>query len=199
MIQRELYETKEDGRHLYRIYSDTDHKISDSDGQVYDEVIHYEDSEYSETEEYVGVDGSESYDDIVEALGITRKINHIGLTDNEALSVMELYPRWESKIGKTIEQGYITLYADRLWRARQTHTTLEIYPPSITTSALYEVVEREHSGEADDPIPYAPPMEIFEGKHYVEDGIIYRCTRDSGVALSHSLSALVGIYVEEVK
>lgn len=43
------------------------------------------------------------------------------------------------------------------------------------------------------------PMEIFKGKHYTEDGVIYRCTRDSEVALSHKLSALVGLYVEEVK
>lgn len=57
----------------------------------------------------------------------------------------------------------------------------------------------KYSGEADDPIPYTPPMEIFEGKHYIEDGVVYRCTRNSEVALSHNLSALIGLYVMEVK
>lgn len=57
----------------------------------------------------------------------------------------------------------------------------------------------KYSGEADDPIPYTPPMEIFEGKHYIEDGVVYRCTRNSGTALSHALRDLVGLYVERVE
>ena len=68
----------------------------------------------------------------------------------------------------------------------------------MATASLYEAIDKEHSGEAAAPIPYTPPMEIFNGKHYVEDGVEYRCTRDSGTALSHKLSALVGLYVEVV-
>ena len=74
--------------------------------------------------------------------------------------------------------------------------TIADYPPSLATASLYEAIDKEHSGEADDPIPYAPPMEIFKGKYYIEDGVAYKCTRDSGVALTHKLSALVGLYVE---
>lgn len=53
-------------------------------------------------------------------------------------------------------------------------------------------IERTES----DPIPYAPPMEIFGGKYYTEADQLYLCTRDSGTVLSHPLSALVGLYVE---
>ena len=49
--------------------------------------------------------------------------------------------------------------------------------------------------DADDPIAYVPPMEIFNGKYYMQGGVKYLCTRDSGTALSHDLSALVGLYV----
>lgn len=66
----------------------------------------------------------------------------------------------------------------------------------IAAAALYEVINYQHEGTIEDPIPYAPPQEIFNGKYYTQNGVKYRCTRDSGTALSHDLSALVGLYVE---
>jgi hypothetical protein len=203
MIHKEKY-IREDGATLYRTYSDTEHLIRHkASGKVFSEAVDVMDGEeYEEMEEYIELDGFNSYEDVVAAQSvtdnITRQINRLHLSNNEALSVMEFYPRWEEKIGRTIEVGYITRYDDRLWRARQTHTALEVYPPSLATSSLYEVIDKEHSGEADDPIPYTPPMEIFEGKYYIEEGVVYRCTRSSGTALSHNLSALVELYVEIV-
>ena len=208
MIKKEFFETREDGVRLYRTYSDTDHKIRNKrTSEVYiDAVDITEDEEYEEVEDYIELDGASTYEEVLavkesvetDRANTIRKINHINLTDEEALSVKELYPRWEDKIGKTIEVGYITLYKDNLWRARQTHTPLEIYPPSLATASLYEAIDKEHSGELDDPIPYAPPMEVFEGKYYIEEGKVYRCTRSSGTALSHRLADLVGLYVEVV-
>lgn len=32
-----------------------------------------------------------------------------------------------------------------------------------------------------------------------QNGVVYRCTRDSGTALSHALRDLVGLYVERVE
>lgn len=43
------------------------------------------------------------------------------------------------------------------------------------------------------------PTFTKNGKHYIEDGSIYRCTRDSGEALSHNLASLIGLYVEEAR
>lgn len=203
MIKKETI-TREDGATLYRTYSDTDHLIRKvKDGKVYDSATDIADNEeYEEVEGYVYLEGPDTYEEVAKAKTdaetIARKINHIGLTDKEALSVKEYYPRWESTIGKTMEAGFITYYNDSLWRARQTHTPLEVYPPSMDTASLYEVIELEHEGTKDDPIPYIPPMEIFNGKYYTEDGILYLCNRDSGTALVHNLSALVGLYVEVV-
>ena len=126
----------------------------------------------------------------------TEEINSLGLSDNDALKVKEWYPHWEDFIGQTIEAGFVTLYADNLWRARQTHTAMEIYPPSMDTAALYEVIVEGHAGTADDPIPFTPPMEIYADKYYVQNDVVYRCTRDSGMALSYNLADLVGLYVE---
>ena len=209
MIKKEFYKEREDGVRLFRTFSDTDHKIRNKHtSEVYADAVDIaEDEEYEEVEEYIEMEGASTYEEVLavkesvetDRANTIRKINHINLTNEEALSVKELYPRWEDKIGNTIEAGYITLYKDTLWRARQTHTAMEVYPPSLATASLYEAIDKEHSGEADDPIPYTPPMEIYEGKYYSQNGVVYRCIRNSEVALGHDLSALVGLYVEEVK
>lgn len=205
MIRKEFFKTREDGISLYRAYSDTGHMIRKSGtDEVYTEAVDVSgEIEYVEETEYVALEGPDTYEEVVdiansyakEKESVSKKINRLGLTDNEALTVKEYYPDWESFIDKTIEKGFFTLYDGNLWRARQTHTALEIYPPSIDTASLYEVINRQHTGEEDDPIPYVPPMEIFNGKYYIQDGVVYLCVRDSGTALSHNLSELVGIYV----
>ena len=205
MIKKEYYMTREDGVELYRTFSDTDHLIRNKrTGHTYSDAIDIaENEEYEEEADRIEMEGADTYAEVLEmeqqmtdeAAKVTRKINYIGLTDNEALSVKALYPHWEDKVDMTIEQGYITLYDDKLWRARQTHTALAIYPPSLETAALYEVVDYQHEGTETDPIPYAPPMEIFEGKYYIQYDVLYKCTRDSQTALSHNLADLVGLYV----
>ena len=204
MIKKETYMTREDGVQIFRTYSDTDHKIRNKrTSVVYDDAVDIsEDEEYEEVDGYIDLEGPDTYDEILNVIEetsiITRKINRIPLTNNEALSVKGLYPRWEDKIGTTIEVGFITLYGGNLWKARQTHTALEVYPPSVATAALYEVVVYQHEGTMEDPIPYTPPMEIFEGKYYTQYDVLYVCTRDSGIALSHDLYDIRGLYVELV-
>lgn len=120
------------------------------------------------------------------------------ISDSEALDRMVVIYGWEFYIGKTLKQGQVCVYNDKAWRSRQEHTVLEVYPPSMDTASLYEVIEIIPTGEKDDPIPYTPPMEIFEGKYYSEDNLLYLCNRDSGTALTHKLADLVGIYVEKL-
>lgn len=204
MIVKEIYKTS-DNRELYRTYSDTEHKIRNiKTNVIYSDAIDIlEDTEYEEViDEYIEIDGPETLQEItplIESIKqVAQKINRINLTDNESLSVKELYPIWESKIGKNVEIGYKLFYNGQLWKVRQNHLIQEVYPPSIHTAALYEVINYQHEGTENDPIPYNPPMEIFNGKYYIQNDILYRCTRDSGTALSHDLSALVGLYVEQI-
>lgn len=120
------------------------------------------------------------------------------ISNQEALDRMVVIYDWSKYIGKVLLQGQLCVYNDKVWRSRQEHTVLEVYPPSMDTASLYEVIEKIHTGEKDDPIPYAPPMEIFDGKYYSEDNLLYLCNRDSGTALTHRLADLVGIYVISV-
>lgn len=133
--------------------------------------------------------------EIVEELVVKQWNDRTDISNNEALDYTVIVYPWSNYIGKTLPAGKIVSWAERLWRVRQEHTALEIYEPSLALAALYEVIEKEHSGEFDDPIPYMPPMEIFKDKYYVQDGIVYSCIRNSEVVLTHNLADLVGNYV----
>lgn len=120
-----------------------------------------------------------------------------GISDEDALKRPLLIYPWSNYINKSLKKGQIVSYDDKLWRVRQDIlVVLETQAPDMSTASLYEVIEVEASGTIDDPIEYNPPMEIFNGKYYVQDGVKYKCTRDSGQALNNNLSELVGTYVE---
>lgn len=122
------------------------------------------------------------------------------ISDEEALDRSIIIYDWDHYIGKSLIKGQVVVYNDNVYRVRQDISeVLDIYPPDITTSSLYEVIVLTATGEENDPILYTPPMEIFKDKYYVQNNVIYKCTRDSGTALSHDLSALVGMYVEIIK
>ena len=121
-------------------------------------------------------------------------INTFDLSDEEALKRKDLYPEWAAGISVVAGEKY--RYGDNLWQDVQSHTTQAGWEPGIYTASLWNVIDEQHAGTAADPIPYTPPMKIFNGKYYTQNGVKYLCTRDSGIALSHDLSALVGLYVQ---
>lgn len=130
-------------------------------------------------------------------------INTMTLSSKKALSMKSLFPIWgkeDAEFGKEVEVGFrlrvVKEDSDTLYEVIQKHTLSEEWEPGLDTASLYKVVEIEHTGTQEDPIPYTPPMEIFKDKYYTQNDILYKCTRDSEIALSHDLSALVGTYVE---
>lgn len=131
-------------------------------------------------------------------------VNGYGLSAKDALETKSWFPIWGRDIvdGTALAKGSRFQYtADGdedsiLYEVVQAHTAQMQYAPGLSTAALYKAVNVEAEGTKDDPIAYTPPMEIFNGKYYTQGGVLYRCTRDSGQALSHDLAALVGLYVE---
>lgn len=135
--------------------------------------------------------------EIVQEL-VTKQWNErTDISNAEALDYAVIVFDFEHYIGQELAQGKIVSHNDKLWRVRQEHTAQADWMPSLDSASIWEVIEVEHEGTEADPIPYNPPMEIFEGKYYTEADQLYLCTRDSGTALSHPLSALVGLYVEK--
>lgn len=126
-------------------------------------------------------------------------INTFDLSDEEALKRKALYPEWASFIGKSLNTGFKVQYDDKLYKVRQPiAVVLEDQYPSQLTAALYEEINETAAGTIDDPIPYNNNMELFEGLYYSQNKVVYKCTRSTGTAVYHDLSALVGIYVEKI-
>lgn len=119
--------------------------------------------------------------------------------DQEALSVQCLYKEWNKQIGKQLNVGEYIQHEGKLYRVLQAHTAQNTWAPGNGTESMFVVIDKEHAGTLEDPIPYNGNMELFNGKYYIQNEIVYLCTRDSGAPLYHDLSSLVGLYVEEVK
>ena len=135
-------------------------------------------------------------------------MNTLNLNPVEALEVLDWFPQWGVdegfKAGDTITKGQKFKYDGKLWAVLQDHTILEHYYPSINTASLYVEVTPEYNekgeelGTLDNPIPYDGNMILENGKYYIQEGTIYKCNRDTGIAVYHALRDLVGLYVELV-
>lgn len=105
----------------------------------------------------------------------------VKLPDNEAVKIPLCYDAWttdkEYKVGDRVECD------GKLWKCRQAHTSQENWKPSIETASLWEVIDVEHAGTLEDPIPYDKTMTVHKDKYYMQNGILYLCLEDSGQPL----------------
>lgn len=113
--------------------------------------------------------------------------------DSVALQAIELYPAWAA--GQAYPSDYKVQYGGKLWRCVQAHTSQAGWEPENASSLWTEICET-HAGTLDDPIPYSGNMALESGKYYLQDYVIYRCTRDTINPVYNALADLVGIYVE---
>ena len=121
-------------------------------------------------------------------------------SDDNALKVIDLFPTWTEGIEVKAEVRY--QYNGKLYKAVQAHTTQGDWTPD-NTPALWVVIDVEHSGTLEDPIPAVASMEYTKGKYYIENGTIYLMNRQGmadgeSVVLHYTPSQLVGQYFEVV-
>lgn len=136
-----------------------------------------------------------------EAKVIPKIVNSVPMSNKEALDRKEMFPVWEIGIDVVKGDKYHHIVDDKLYECDQNHKTQEDWSPDKMSSLWHEVTE--HEGSIDDPIPYNEDknplwqgMILEEGKYYIQDGIKYKCTRNTEIKVTQDLSALVGIYVE---
>lgn len=133
---------------------------------------------------------------------VKRQINTLGVDDSTALRMKLYYPTWEelSAANFTAErQGFRFTYGDNLYKTiSPKQQFLPNWIPGRGTESVFERIDETHEGTEYDPIPYEVNMEVFKGKYYTEDGILYLCTKDSEQPLQHSASELTGQYFERV-
>lgn len=133
------------------------------------------------------------------------------LSDGEAAKSPELFPRWTDHIGETVKPGDRRSDTDEsgvlhVYRVNkgQGHTTQENWPPH-STPAMWTIINVDHAGTQDDPIPAARGMEYTYGLYYKdpEDTKLYLCERtgeQSGnkITLQYLPHELVGNYFKAV-
>ena len=133
------------------------------------------------------------------------------LSDGEAAKSPELFPRWADHIGETVKPGARRSDMDEssvlhVYRVNkgQGHTTQENWPPH-STPAVWTIINVDHAGTQDDPIPAARGMEYTYGLYYKdpEDTKLYLCERTGEAAggkivLQYLPHELVGNYFTAV-
>lgn len=129
------------------------------------------------------------------------------LSDGEAAKSPELFPRWADHIGETVKPGDRRSDMDEsgvlhVYRVNDGHghTTQADWPPH-KTPAMWTIIDLEHAGTQDDPIPASRGMEYEYGKYYLdsEDGKTYKCERigeaaGGKIVLQYLPHELVGNY-----
>lgn len=144
-----------------------------------------------------------SFSEVQEML-VRQQINTIAVDDQTALRMRIYYPAFSELVGQTVKKGTKFRATDSedadLYTVIQPELTIqEHYPPGVGTESLYTRIDEHHDGTKYDPIPYSGNMALQNGKYYTQDGVLYKCTRDTGNPVYHALSALVGTYVEVVE
>lgn len=133
------------------------------------------------------------------------------LSDGEAAKSPELFPRWADHIGETVKPGDRRSDMDEsgvlhVYRVNkgQGHTTQENWTPH-STPAVWTIINVDHAGTQDDPIPAARGMEYTYGLYYKdpEDTKLYLCERTGEAAggkivLQYLPHELVGNYFTAV-
>lgn len=138
--------------------------------------------------------------ELIQSSILVAKIQAQTLEDAEALTVKNLYPKWEEIIGQTVGIGYKFTYEEVLYKTMQSNLLIqEQYIPGEGTESLYACVDEIHAGTINDPIFYNSNMELEEGKYYNQDETTYICTRSTGQPVYNALVELIGIYVEVVE
>lgn len=125
---------------------------------------------------------------------IPQQINTLTVDDSMALRMLGFYPEWAA--GTVYAVGYKVKRNGKLWRVLQAHTSQTGWEPENVAS-LWEQINETHAGTLGDPIPYSGNMALTAGLYYMQDWVIYKCTRDTGNPVYHALDELVGLYVEK--
>lgn len=133
----------------------------------------------------------------VTALFIKKQVNTVDVPDQTSLRMKDYYPKFEDIVNQTVKMGFKFVYNDELYKTIQADLLIQShYTPGVGTESLYSRIDLEHTGAVYDPIPYNGNIELFEGKYYTQDDVLYLCIRDSGTALYHNLKDLIDLYVK---
>lgn len=162
------------------------------------EELQRQQKEWEEQEKHRPFSESEVF-----ALFAKQQINTLSVDDDTALRMKSYYPTWQELVDANFtaeKSGYKFIYSDDLYKTiHPKQEFLTNWIPGQGTESIFERIDETHAGTKEDPIPYKVNMTVYADKYYTEDGILYRCTRDSDIPLQNKASELVGHYFEVVE
>lgn len=128
------------------------------------------------------------FNELVNYVKSTRKV----ADDQTAVKAMDLYEMWDETATYEVGDRVRYLRSDgqmKLHKCRQAHTAQADWIPEA--ESLWEVIDVEHTGTIEDPIPYDQNMVVYKDSYYIWNGVLYLCVRDSGNPLYNTPDNLI--------
>lgn len=135
-----------------------------------------------------------------DALRIRRQMEALAdtLPDEKAVAAPFLSKAWTPDGVYAV--GDRRRYSEVLYKCITAHEALNDpnRAPDLAASLWTPIADPSEDGSREHPIHWVQGMEVHNGLYYLDEGVLYRGTRDSGIGMSFPLVALVGQYVEVV-
>ena len=124
---------------------------------------------------------------------IKYSINSLDLSNNDTIKYKDYLPDWNDYVGKSLPINFKFKYNNQPYQTIQAvNIVLSNQTPDIVY-ALYTIINEEHEGTLDDPIPYVQQMSIEKGKYYSQYDIIYLAIQDMPTGMPYDLSQIPAI------
>lgn len=124
---------------------------------------------------------------------IKYSINALDLSNNDTIKYKDYLPDWNDYVGKSLPKDFKFKYNNQPYKTIQAvNIVLSNHTPDIVY-ALYAIINEEHEGTLEDPIPYVQQMSIEKGKYYSQYGVVYLAIQDMPTGMPYDLNQIPAI------
>lgn len=124
---------------------------------------------------------------------IKYSINALDLSNNDTIKYKDYLPDWNDYINKSMPKDFKFQYNNQPYKTLQyINIVLSNQTPDIVY-ALYAIINEEHEGTLEDPIPYTQQMAIEKGKYYIQYDVVYLAVQNMPTGMPYDLSQIPSI------
>ena len=124
---------------------------------------------------------------------IKYSINSLDLSNNDTIKYKDYLPDWTDYINKSMPKDFKFQYNNQPYQTLQyINIVLDNQTPDLVY-ALYAIINEEHEGTLEDPIPYVQQMSIEKGKYYSQYGITYLAIQNMPTGMPYDLNQIPSI------
>lgn len=124
---------------------------------------------------------------------IKYSINSLDLSNNDTIKFIDYLPDWNDYVGKSLPINFKLQYNNQAYQTLQyINVVLSDQTPDIVYS-LYAIINEEHEGTLEDPIPYQQQMAIEKGKYYIQYDVVYIAIQNMPTGMPYDLNQIPSI------